>query len=364
MTDMAIKAGALIPSQRMASAPKTKEMHLSEGAGLHLVEDLIPADLLITEWQTSMQAEGLAERTWTDWAAIVRRAAAATGQHPLAFTTPALSGYLARHRNGNTRSTYYRGLAAFHSWLLRVGHREENPMDGIRPPRPPRGVPHPISTAGLERLLASRLHKRTRTMILLGAYQGLRAAEIATVRAEDLDVAERTLRVLGKGSKEAVLPLHEIVAAAAETMPVRGWWFPSFEDRRRPIRAGSVSLTVSQAMTRAGVRGTAHSLRHWFATALLEAGADAVTVQKLMRHESLATTQIYTRVDFDRMRAAGQRLPRPHCAVADAIAALPATHPPEASVPRPRAVLSGLDATELDALLMEILTERRARETS
>lgn len=283
----------------------------STPGSLRLISGDTPADLLITTWQTSMQAEGLSERTWTDWPAIVRRAAKHTGQHPGGFTTAALTGYLASHRNANTKATYYRGLAAFHAWLVRSGHRDDDPMATIRPPRVPRGVPHPVTTAGLERLLSIPLHRRTRSMVLLGAYQGLRVHEIARVRAEDLDHDEHTLRVLGKGSVEALLPLHPMVAAAAVGMPRRGWWFPAYADKRRPIHAASVSLTISQAMDRAGVPGSAHALRHWYATHLLRNGADAVTVQQLMRHASLATVAIYTQVDFAQMRAASDRLPRP-----------------------------------------------------
>lgn len=282
-----------------------------KATGLHLVTTDGPADQLITIWQTNMQAEGLSERTWTDWPAIVRRAAAFTNQHPAQFDYAGLNAFLASYRNANTKATYYRGLAAWSAWLVHRGHREDDPMAAIKPPKVPRGVPHPTTTAGLERLLASRLHKRTRAMILLGAYQGLRVHEIARVRAEDLDHDEQTLRVVGKGGVDALLPLHELVAAAAVGMPRRGWWFPSHVDKKRPVHSGSVSWTISKAMDRAGVRGSAHSLRHWYATALLRAGADAVTVQQLLRHASLATTQIYTQVDVTQMRAAGERLPQP-----------------------------------------------------
>lgn len=312
---MAITKRVHLASPDVTTSMQTEVIHLDEmapAAALRLITETPPADhLLISTWQTTMQAEGLAERTWTDWARIVTRAARETGQHPGDFTPAALTGFLAHYRNANTRSTYYRGLAAFTAWLVRTGYRADDPMAAIRPPKVPRGVPHPVSTAGLERLLSSRLHRRTRAMILLGAYQGLRAHEIAKVRAEDVDIDDRTLRVTGKGGVDAVLPLHPLVEALVVGMPRRGWWFPSHEDPRRPVRAASVSLTISKAMERAQVRGTAHSLRHWFATALLREGADAVTVQQMLRHASLATTQIYTKVDFGQMRAAGLRLTDP-----------------------------------------------------
>lgn len=311
---MAIIMDRLLASGDMSSASSSTADEIREtapGPDLRLISEEIPVDLLITTWQTSMQAEGLSERTWTDWPAIVRRTIKATNQHPAAFTTAALTAYLAGHRNANTRATYYRGLAAFHAWMLRHGHRGDDPMAAIKPPRVPRGVPHPVTNAGMERLLSTRLHKRTSVMILLGAYQGLRVHEIAKVRGEDIDFDERTLRVVGKGGVDAVLPLHKMVAAAAAGMPRRGWWFPSYADKRRPIHASSVSLTISKAMERAGVGGSAHALRHWYATQLLRSGADAVTAQQLMRHSSLATLAVYAKVDFSQMRAAADRLPQP-----------------------------------------------------
>lgn len=277
---------------------------------LYVIPDENPVEDLLASWQTWMQAEGLADRTVNDWPAIVRRAAAATGADPTRFTQSALIGYLAGFTNPNTKSTYHRGLAAWHAWLTATGRREDNPM--TKPPKVPRGTPHPISTAGLERLLSVRMHRRTRAMILLGAYQGFRCAEIAAVRGEALDLDVMRMRMVGKGGHEARPWIHPLVAEVAAEMPLRGWWFPAPGGQlRRHIAPHSVSCTISQAMVRAGVSGTAHSLRHWHATALLEAGADAVTVQRSMRHKSLATTQIYTGVSDDRLREAINRLPQP-----------------------------------------------------
>lgn len=341
MNDIAPRRAASIPSPRMGSHSSSTHVDaIKETApGLRLIPGPTAApDRLIAKWQTAMQADGLADRTVTEWAAIVRRTAAATAQHPAAFTPDALTAYLARHRNLNTKGTYYRGLHAWHTWLLRAGHRVDDPMAGLRHPRVPTGEPHPISTTGLERLLSVQMYRRTRAMILLGAYEGLRCAEIARVRAEDVDLDVDILRVpAGKGGHAATLPLHELVAAITVGMPQHGWWFPSPVDKRRPVNAGSVSWTIKKAMTRAGVRGSAHSLRHWFATELLAAGADAVTVQQMLRHKSLRSTQVYTKVDFGQMRAAGARLPRPR----------PAAEPPAADP-------AATDAAELLAELREL----------
>ncbi|MDD7812647.1 tyrosine-type recombinase/integrase [Mycobacterium sp. CSUR Q5927] len=201
-----------------------------------------------------------------------------------------------------TRWTYYGALAAWFLWLQKQGHRVDNPMVMVRRPKRPKSVPRPISNEGVGRLLRIRAHLRTRAMILLAAFQGFRVHEIAKVRGEDLDLVARTITVTGKGNVTATLPLHHRVVEIAYRMPREGYWFPGPDHGHQ--RRESVGQTIKSAMVRAGVVGTAHQLRHWFGTALLEAGVDLRTVQELMRHQSLNSTEIYTRVNAER-RAAG-----------------------------------------------------------
>lgn len=264
---------------------------------------------LLADWQAEMRAANLSERTVSAWPAIVRRTSRATGAHPLELTTTHLAYHLAGFTNGNTRRTYFNGLAAWHRWLVARGHREDDPTATLRRPRAPRGVPHPVSTPALQRLLSSPMPVRTRVMVLLAAYQGLRVHEVAKVRGEDVDADYGILRVVGKGGVIAELPLHPEVAEAALTMPKRGWWFVSAMSPGQPIAPRTVTTHITQAMRRAGVVGVPHSLRHWYGTALLRSGTDVRTVQTLMRHASLATTQVYLEVGDAQRRAAVLRLP-------------------------------------------------------
>lgn len=140
-------------------------------------------------------------------------------------------------------------------------------------------------------------------MVLLAALAGLRVHEIAKVRGDDFDLERGTLTVVGKGNKRATIPLHPILLDLVPTMPA-GYWFTHWETPDEPISGKSCGQAISRAMQRAGVEATAHQLRHWYGTSLLESGADLRTVQELMRHESLATTQVYTRVTSERRRAA------------------------------------------------------------
>lgn len=98
------------------------------------------------------------------------------------------------------------------------------------------------------------------------------------------------------------MPLHHRVVEHAYVMPRRGYWFPGVDGGHQ--RRESVCTTVKEAMIRAGIAGSCHSLRHWFGTALVEAGVDLRAVQTLMRHENLTSTAIYTLVS-ERRRAEG-----------------------------------------------------------
>ncbi len=176
----------------------------------------------------------------------------------------------------------------------------------ISKPKRPRSIPHPVSNHDLQRLLAVRAHRRTKAMILLAAFQGLRAHEIAKIKGEHLDLIERKMTVTGKGNVTAVLPLHHRVIEIAYQMPRRGYWFPGKDHGHQ--RRESVCGTLKDAMIRAGVVGSGHWLRHWFGTALLESGVDLRTVQTLMRHQDLTSTAIYTRVSDQRQAEGIERL--------------------------------------------------------
>ena len=161
-----------------------------------------------------------------------------------------------------------------------------------------------ITDDQLAAVLALPLRRRTRTMIILAAYAGLRAHEIAKIRGEDIDPRAGTITITGKGGRTDTLPAHALVLQAAADHPRRGWWFPSPAAPDRPITAKNVGAVIAAALRRAGVNATAHQLRHRFATALLRGGADSRIVQPLMRHESLATTALYLAVDADQQTTA------------------------------------------------------------
>jgi integrase/recombinase XerD len=256
-----------------------------------------------------MEGRGHTEKTITERLRVIRQISRETGVHPLAFDTDTLTGWQARLPSQSTRVTYHRTVVAFHLWLLRTGKRPDDPSIDVPRPMERRRKKLPATTEGVARLLASRRYYRTtRGMILLACYQGFRCCEIARMDSALIDRDNRTVEVLRKGMKVEHVPLHPVIERWAEHYPEPGPWFPS------PRRGGTVSPTsvsrqISEAMDRCDVRGTAHSLRRWFATTLVGAGVDLITVQELLGHEQLATTQAYVSTNSAAMRDAVLRLP-------------------------------------------------------
>lgn len=211
----------------------------------------------------------------------------------------------------NTARTQYSYAKGWFGFLLRTQRRTDNPMVAIPPPYVPRAVPRPVTSEEIARLLRSGCRRKTRMMILLAMYQGLRVHEVAKFRGQDIHGAE--MIVSGKGGVIATLPLHPEVAKYAswfpETFPGTGWWFPS--PKGGHTSAKSVSNLIAEGFKRAGIHASAHQLRHWYGTQVLKAaGGNLRVAQELLRHSSPQTTAIYTQVDDTQRRAAVVALPR------------------------------------------------------
>lgn len=231
---------------------------------------------------------------------------------PLQATADDVVAYMAslpRDLKKSSRSTYYSHIRAFYSWLVVTGRRDDDPTMRVPSPRAPRREPRPVTEGQLDLILRVRMHKRTRMMVYLAVFQGLRVHEIAKFRGEHIDYTAQQLRVIGKGGVDKTLPLHPLVATYARKFPERGYWFPAAGDPNGHVRSRSVSDIVGDVLRRAGVpTGSAHRLRHTYATLLVKNGENLRVVQELLRHASLQTTQIYTGVTFDQQRAAINRL--------------------------------------------------------
>jgi integrase/recombinase XerC/integrase/recombinase XerD len=210
-----------------------------------------------------------------------------------------------------------RGLFDF---LVRSERLGQNPADLVSSPKREDNLPRVLSSEQMRTLLEgipahTPLELRDRAMLELAYSCGLRCEEIVSLDVGALDFETEQLRVLGKGSKERLLPVGELAQQALRRYAERGR--PALaDDRREPALFLSkngrrlsnsdvtrrLALWIREAAVGAGV--SPHSLRHSFATHLLEGGADLRTIQELLGHASISTTQVYTRVDASRLREA------------------------------------------------------------
>jgi integrase/recombinase XerC len=250
-----------------------------------------------------------------------QRAAAAAG--PAGLSTRLLRAYLSwLHEQGYAKATVARRLAAVRSWcrfLCRRGVLKNNPADGLRGPRQDRKLPHFVSREDMARLLATPpadapLGQRDRALLETLYSAGLRVSELTGLDLGDVDLEEGLATVRGKGKRERLAVLG---APAVEALRR---WLAQREILAGPRAARQPALFVNQRGTRlssrsvgrllekylamAGLdpRTSPHTLRHSFATHLLDAGADVRSVQELLGHRSLGTTQIYTHVSTQRLR--------------------------------------------------------------
>lgn len=273
---------------------------------------MIVAHPLIAEWELWHVAARKSSRTTSERIRVLLQFANEIDESPVTAQAVVIMRWLQSHEDDwsdSTAATYHSYLRAWFKWLNVEGHRVDNPMIKLGTPKYPDRVPRPVEDGSLIRLLKTRMHHRTRVMILLGALAGMRVSEIARVRGEDIDLDKAVIYMTGKGKKRDALPLHPLLIDAARTMPETGWWFPGQRTRAgKHVGGKSVSGIIGQAMRRARIAGTAHCLRHWYGSTLLEDGADVRTVQTLLRHRSLATTAIYTKVPDGRRHAAVAKL--------------------------------------------------------
>ena len=230
-------------------------------------------------------------------------------------TTRLVRAYLAwLHEQKYARTTISRRLAAVRSWfrfLCRQGRLASNPADALRGPRHDRKLPHFLTEEHLSKLLeapegAEPLDLRDRAILETLYSAGLRVSELTGLNVEDLDLDAGLAVVRGKGKRERLAILGK-----PATKALRGWIerrgqvlaksrgaAPAVFLNKRGARltTRSVGRLLTKYLLRAGLdpRTSPHTLRHSFATHLLDRGADIRSVQELLGHQSLSTTQVYT----------------------------------------------------------------------
>ena len=175
-----------------------------------------------------------------------------------------------------------------------LGLRGDDPSGALPRPRVPMGRPRPIATDTLLLALAQS-HGRVRSAMILAAYAGLRAAEIAA--AERIHLREGSITVVGKGGKTRIVPAHELVAR--EYANGQPWVVPRLDGQAGPNRPWMVSRIVNDHLHSLGIPDTLHSLRHWFGTHIYRATQDIRLTQDLLGHASPTTTAGYAAWSHD-----------------------------------------------------------------
>ena len=249
------------------------------------------------------------------------------GKTPLTkVDTLAVRSYLAHlHRGGLSNRSLARHLStirSFFGWACRAGHVEKNPARGLTSPRIPKTLPRAMSLPDTERLLGAPgeggIPEREAALFELLYATGLRVSEAAGLDVEDVDFAMRLVRVTGKGSRERIVPFGESAGEALRAyLPSRAALRhgvdgedpeagePLFVNARGGrLTARSMARLLKLRLRAAGLPAeiSPHALRHTFATHLLQAGADLRSIQELLGHASLSTTQKYTHLDAARLR--------------------------------------------------------------
>jgi len=247
---------------------------------------------------------------------------------PRSLTMPDLRGYLASmHDAGYARTTVARRLASLRSFF-RFGQREGwsdgNPAKALRNPRKSRSLPHFLSTDEIARLLVAppantSLGARDRAILETLYSAGLRVSELVGLNDGDLDLPEGLVMVRGKGRRERLAPLGSFAVKALRQWLRRRRVHPSQQKEAatpvfvnrfgKRLTTRSVARMLEKYLRETGLdqRTSPHTLRHSFATHLLDGGADIRSVQELLGHKSLTTTQIYTHVTTATLREAYRR---------------------------------------------------------
>lgn len=240
-----------------------------------------------------------------------------------------------------TKSTTARKLAtlrSFYKFLIRRGQVSVNPLSTIRTPKQEKRLPKCLSLEQVQKLLDAPgdgdiLSARDRAMLEVLYSSGIRVSELVELEMKDIDLQEGALRVSGKGRKDRITPIgSQAIKALQRYFEMRGMDPRSQKPEHtgrvflnkhgEPLSTRSVRRKLDKYLTIAGLDPgiSPHTLRHSFATHLLNNGADLRSVQELLGHQSLSTTQIYTHLTTSRMkevydqahpRANGPSIPHP-----------------------------------------------------
>jgi len=284
----------------------------------------------LRRFDRELQRRGAAERTRHAYGADcgeLARWAAAQRLHPHDIGYPLLRRWAARVSSaGAAPRTVARKMAsarAFFRVLVEHGELHANPADLLASPKLPQRLPRTLKAHDVGRLLdripaTTPLELRDRAMFEIAYGCGLRAEELVNLDLRSVEFDAEQLRVLGKGSKTRFVPVGEPALRSVARYLERGRGALTGESEEAALFVSKTGRRLSTSDIRRRLRVWArhaaaqgavhpHALRHSYATHLLEGGADLRAIQELLGHSSISTTQVYTRVESARLRAAYER---------------------------------------------------------
>ena len=299
-----------------------------EGAGSHASSAngaSVDWDVALAGYDRDLRTRGAAERTrraygvdlaaFTTWAKAHRLSPGDLRHRDVRRYAASLS---AEAKASTTVARHLASIRGFYDFLVRTEQIGGNPAELVSSPKRPQKLPQVLTGEQMRMLLQgiparTPLELRDRAMFELAYSCGLRCEEIVNLDIDSFDFEEDQLRVLGKGSKTRLLPVGEPARRAVERYLQRGRRPLADDQRERALFLSKSGRRLSNSdVTRrlriwvanvSSIGGVSpHSLRHSFATHLLEGGADLRTIQELLGHSSISTTQVYTRVDAARLR--------------------------------------------------------------
>jgi len=252
----------------------------------------------------------------TDFAAFAAGRGAGLAEADEATLMAYLAGLSAAGLTARTAARRLAALRQFHRFLLREGVRADDPTLLLDSPQLRPALPKYLSEAEVDALLAAASARSPAQAALLRAVlevlyaTGLRVSELLALPRSALAGDAAMLLVRGKGGKERMVPLSEAARAAASALPKSDkWLFPGRDPEKKMTRQG-LALLLKRAALDAGLdpaRVSPHVLRHSFASHMLAHGADLRSLQLLLGHADIATTQIYTHVQSERLRQVVER---------------------------------------------------------
>ncbi len=241
------------------------------------------------------------------------------GKDTLAFGKEDIMSYLAYLTDNAystaSRSRFIASIRGYCRYLIIEKIIEENPAETLHPPKQWERLPKALDITDIKGLLdteiPARFYLRDTAMLELMYSSGLRVSEIVSLKVEDINFQGGFLRVMGKGSKERIVPINQrasekikryFTELRAGVLKGRTSAFVFLSNRGEPMTRQRFWQALKDYGKAAGLNITPHSIRHSFATHLLDGGADLRSVQKMLGHADISTTQIYTKVSSDKIK--------------------------------------------------------------